>query len=132
MRMVAVASPDYFSRHPPPSSPKQLSEHRCINLRMATYGGFYAWEFEREGQTFNTRVKGQCVFDDSDLSLRAAVDGFGIAFLLEDLVKPHLASGELVEVLNDWSSPFDGLYLYYPNRRQHSQVFTLLLDALRL
>ncbi|MGB3619933.1 LysR family transcriptional regulator [Ketobacter sp. MCCC 1A13808] len=132
LRMIAVASPKYLKKNGTPRTPKDLADHNCINIRLPTYGGFYAWEFEQDGQEFSTRVSGQCAFDDSDLSIRAAVDGFGIAYTMEEHVEPYLASGELIEILAQWTPPFDGFYLYYPNRRQHSEAFTLLLKALRL
>ncbi|MCG8533787.1 MAG: LysR family transcriptional regulator [Pseudomonadales bacterium] len=131
VRMVVVASPDYLSTRGIPSTPKDLNKHSCINIRLPTYGGFYAWEFEKKGKEITSRVSGQCAFDDSDLCVKAAVDGFGLAYTLEEHVIEHLNSGALVNVLEDWTPYFDGFYLYYPNRRQHSHAFTLLLNALK-
>lgn len=131
LRMAAVGAPAYFVRHGTPMTPHDLSEHRCINLRLPSSGGLYAWEFEKDGRQVNVRVDGQLVFNDVDLITSAAVAGHGVACLLEDFVLPQLASGALVRVLEDWSEPFDGYYLYYPSRRQPSPAFSLLLGALR-
>ena len=130
-RMIAVATPAYFADHPPPHVPKDLTAHRCINLRFVTSGALYAWEFQKDGQSIRARVEGQVTFNSVRPCLQATLDGFGIGFLPEDLVAPALAEGALVQVLDDWCQPFPGPHLYYPNRRQASPAFRLVLDALR-
>jgi len=131
LRMAAVASPAYFSRHPVPKTPMDLAEHRCINLRLTSAGGLYAWEFDHEGRELRIRVDGQLVFNRIHLILNAALAGHGIAFLIEDHAEKAIADGSLVRVLDDWCGPFDGYHLYYPSRRQASAAFTLLVEALR-
>lgn len=131
-RLVAVATPDYFAQNPPPVSPKDLVTHRCINLRMVTGGGLYAWEFAKDGETMRVRVSGQVTFNSVNACLQAALDGFGIAFLPEAAVAPYLASGALQLVLDDWSQPIPGLHLYYPGRRHISPAFRVIIDAVRL
>ena len=132
LRMAAVASPGYFAANPPPKTPQELTAHRCINLRLPTYGGLYAWEFERRGRQLNVRVDGQLVFNTSPPIVAAALAGLGIAFLPEDEFAPHLDKGKLVRVLEDWCPPFPGYHLYYPSRRQPSPAFALVVEALRL
>lgn len=131
LRMAAVASPAYFSRRPQPQVPSELAHHACINVRQPTSGGIYVWEFERDGREQNVRVDGQVTFNGSDLVVRAATSGLGIAFVMEDLVAAPLAAGKLQRVLEDWCQPFAGYHLYYPSRRQPSAAFALLLEALR-
>ncbi|AWN45401.1 LysR family transcriptional regulator [Methylobacterium terrae] len=131
MRMAAVASPAYFARRPPPRTPQDLTGHTCINLRLPTHGGLYAWEFEEAGREIRVRVEGQVVFNTVSMILRAALDGFGIAYLPQDMVQAHLDRGELVRVLEAWSPPFPGYHLYYPSRRQHAPAFAVLVEALR-
>jgi DNA-binding transcriptional LysR family regulator len=130
-RMAMVASPDYLARCGVPTSPQDLSEHQCINLRMQGSGSLYAWELERDGREVRVRVDGQLTFNSSDMIVRAAVAGFGIAFLMEDMMAEHIAAGRLVPVMQDWCTPFPGYHLYYPSRRQPSAAFSLLVDALR-
>ena len=130
-RMVAVATPDYFANHPPPVTPKDLTAHRCINLRFVTSGALYAWEFQKDGQAIRAKVEGQVIFNSVRSCLYATLDGFGVGFLPEDIVAPALADGSLMQVLDDWCQPFPGPHLYYPNRRQTSPAFRLVLDALR-
>lgn len=132
LRMAAVASPGYFAANPPPKTPQELTAHRCINLRLPTYGGLYAWEFERRGRQLNVRVDGQLIFNTSPPIVAAALAGLGIAFLPEDEFAPHLDKGKLVRVLEDWCPPFPGYHLYYPSRRQPSPAFALVVEALRL
>lgn len=131
LRMAPVATPAYFQQHPPPSSPHQLTAHNCISLRLATYGGLYAWEFEKNGHALKVRVQGQLTFNSSRPMLRAALAGFGIAFVPEDLVAEHVAAGRLQRVLLDWTASFPGYHLYYASRRQSSPALGLLIEALR-
>lgn len=131
MRMAVVGAPAYFARRPAPQSPRELTAHACINLRLPTHGGLYTWEFEKDGRELRVRVEGQLVFTNSSLMLTAALDGFGLAYLPEDQVKRFLADGRLVRVLADWCEKFPGYHLYYPSRRQPTAAFALLVDALR-
>lgn len=131
MRMAVVGSPSYFQRHSRPNKPQDLIEHTCINIRFPTYGGLYAWEFEKRGRELKVRVEGQLVFNNMALRLNAALAGCGLAYLPEDQVETHLADGRLIRVLDDWCPPFSGYHLYYPSRRQHTAAFALLVHALR-
>lgn len=130
-RMAAVASPAYFSRHKKPATPHDLTEHNCINIRLPTYGGLYAWEFEKGGREVNVRVDGQFIFNGVTQVVNAALSGLGMAYVPEELVSSLIAKRRLVRVLENWCPSFPGFYLYYPSRRQHSQAFALLVDALR-
>lgn len=130
-RLVAVAAPGYLVSHPMPNHPQELIGHNCICRRQATAGGLYAWEFSRDGQELRVRVDGQLTFNGSYPMIDAALAGYGIAYLPEDLVARHIASGELVVVLDDWSPPFPGYYIYYPSRRQNLPAFKVIVDALR-
>ncbi len=129
--MAVVGAPSYFARRPRPKKPQDLTAHDCINLRLPAYGGLYAWEFEKRSRELKVRVEGQLVFNNIALRLNAALAGFGLAYLPEDLVQTHLADGRLIRVLSDWCPPFSGYYLYYPSRRQPTPAFALLVDALR-
>jgi DNA-binding transcriptional LysR family regulator len=131
LRMAAVASVSYFSARKPPSTPHDLAQHNCINLRFPTLGGLDAWEFEKEGRAVKVHVEGQLIVNDADLARRAAVDGCGIAYLPEDQVQPDIEQGRLKRVLNAWTPPFPGYHLYYPSRRQQSVAFALFVEALR-
>ncbi|MDH6234716.1 DNA-binding transcriptional LysR family regulator [Mesorhizobium soli] len=131
MRMAVFGAPSYFARHPRPLTPQDLTAHNCINLRLPTYGGLYAWEFEKNGRELRVRVEGQVVLNSPKLIVQAAVSGPGLACLPEDHAEAHFADGRLIRVLEDWCPPFPGYHLYYPSRRQSSPAFALLVDALR-
>jgi DNA-binding transcriptional LysR family regulator len=131
-RMAAVASPSYFAENPMPKTPRDLVNHRCINLRFPTYGGLYVWDFERRGRKLNIHVDGPLIFNTSTHIADAAAGGLGIAYLPEQEFLPHIAEGRLVRVLEDWCPPFPGYYLYYPSRRQPSPAFSRVVDALRV
>ncbi|MGO1077463.1 LysR family transcriptional regulator [Inquilinus sp. CA228] len=128
---AVVGAKSYFAKRPPPRTPQDLVGHSCINLRLPTHGGLYAWEFERDGREVRVRVEGQLVFNGIFQILDAALAGFGLAHVPEDLAQPHLARGRLQRVLEDWCPPWSGYHLYYPSRRQSSAAFALLVDALR-
>ena len=84
MRMAVVGAPSYFAKRPKPRTPQDLTDHNCINLRLPTYGGLYAWEFEKGGRELKVRVEGQLVFNTIGLRLKAALAGLGLAYLPED------------------------------------------------
>lgn len=132
LRMAAAASPSYFGSHPVPTTPKDLTNHRCIKFRTSGDGGLYAWEFERRGRKVNVRVEGPLTFNTAPPIVEAALAGLGIAFLLDDELLQYIEERRLVRVLEDWCLPFSGYHLYYPSRRQPSPAFKLVVDALRV
>ncbi|NEK34055.1 LysR family transcriptional regulator [Rhizobium leguminosarum] len=131
VRFAVVAAESYFASRDIPTHPKDLMQHRCINLRLPTYGGLYAWEFEENGREIKVRVDGQVVFNTIYNVLEAALDGFGFAYVPEDIAKLHLGTGRLHRFLEDFSPYWEGFHLYYPSRRQSSPAFSLLVNALR-
>ncbi|MEP8755222.1 LysR family transcriptional regulator [Enterobacter hormaechei] len=131
MRMAVVGSADYLHRFGVPETPEQLDQHRCINMRLPTRGGLYAWEFERDGRELRVRVDGQLILNSLSQRIDAAENGLGLAYVPEDAVQDALAEGRLVRVLEAWCPAFAGYHLYYPSRRQHTSAFSLLIAALR-
>lgn len=131
LRMAVVGSPAYFAKHPAPLAPQDLADHRCINLCLPTSGGFYAWEREKDGREVRVRVEGQLAFNNASMVVRAAEDGLGLGFVMEDHVVKALADRRLVRALEDWCQPFTGYHFYYPSRRQPSAAFAVVVDALR-
>lgn len=131
IRFAVVGAKSYFARHAPPKTPQDLVAHSCINLRLPTYGGLWAWDFERGGRELKVRVDGQLIFNSIFQVRDAALEGYGLAYMPEDLARPHLAKGQLTWVLQEWSPPWPGYHLYYPSRRQSSPAFALIVDTLR-
>ena len=131
IRFAVVGATSYFAKRPPPETPQELLGHACVNLRLPSYGGLYAWEFAREGRELKVRVDGQLVFNGIFQVLDAALAGFGLAYVPEDLALPYLADGRLERVLEEWCPPWSGYHLYYPSRRQASPAFVPLVEALR-
>jgi DNA-binding transcriptional LysR family regulator len=132
VRMMIVGAPAYFAHRPVPSSIQDLMKHNCINLRLASSGGLYAWELRHQGQEMEVRVRGQLVFNSAYQILNAALGGCGLAFIPEDLAGAHVRAGRLVSVMEDWCPAFPGLHAYYPSRRQNSRALALVIDAIRL
>jgi DNA-binding transcriptional LysR family regulator len=131
MRMAVVGAPSYFKKHPEPKKPQELLQHNCINLRLPTHGGVYAWEFEKGGRELKVRVDGQMTFNVTAQMLNAALAGLGLTYVPDGAVETYLAKGRLKRVLGDWCPPFPGYHLFYPSRRQSSAAFALVVDALR-
>jgi DNA-binding transcriptional LysR family regulator len=132
MRMAVVGSPGYLASHAAVKTPRDLTGHDCINIRFLTHGGLYPWEFERNGHALNVRVEGRLAFNSIRQIHLAALDGFGLAYLPEDMVLDDIKARRLQRLLADWCPSFPGYHLYYPSRRQHSRAFSLLVETLRV
>lgn len=130
-RLVAVAAPAYFEMHQKPKHPKDLIRHNCINMRQSTGGGLYAWEFGKDVEELRVKVEGQLAYNSSYAMIDAALHGYGIAYLPENIVTDRIESGDLMLVLDDWSPPFDGYFIYYPSKRQNSAAFKVIVEALK-
>jgi DNA-binding transcriptional LysR family regulator len=131
LRMAVVGAPSYFATRPPPKKPQDLTAHNCVNMRLPTYGGLFAWEFEKGRRELKVRVDGQLVFNSLRQRVDAALAGLGLAYMPEDAVQSQVERGALIRVLEDWCPPFPGYHLYYPSRRQTSPAFALFVEALR-
>src|SRR6185437_14018791 len=130
LRMVVVGSPGYFSRHPRPIAPQDLTAHDCIGLRLASHGSLLKWEFKRRRRSVNAHVSGRLVFNSSELILAAALSGHGLAWLPLDMTQEHVQGGRLISALDDWAISFTGYHAYYASRRS-SPALMLVVDALR-
>ncbi|MBY4724155.1 MULTISPECIES: LysR family transcriptional regulator [Burkholderia] len=131
VRMAMVASPAYLDGRKPPKKPQDLLEHDCVTLRLATAKGIYAWELKKGRNDVLARVNGRITCNTQPHMVQAALDGFGIAFVTEDIVLEHVRSGRLRIVMPDWCPVFPGYHAYYPSRRPASRAFTVVIDALR-
>ena len=130
-RPAIVGAPAYFADHPKPHSPHDLLQHRCVNYRHGS-GEIYRWELDKGEQSLVVAVNGPLITNDVGLLTRAAIDGVGVAFMSEEQAAPHLASGALIRVLEDWCPPVPGFFLYYPSRKQQPAALSALVDTLRL
>ena len=130
MRLAVVGSAAYFARRPPPLAPQSLVEHDCIGLRLPTHGGMMTWELKRRGKSVNAHVSGRLTFNTSELIVAAALEGHGLAWLPDDLVREHIAAGRLISALDEWAVTYPGYHLYYPSRRA-SPALALVVSALR-
>lgn len=131
MQMSVVGAPSYFATHPKPIVPQELVSHACMNLKLSPSRGNWPWPFQKDGRELRVRVDGPFGFNTIALSLQAALDGFGLAYLPKDYVDPCLADERLLWVLEDWCPKLPGYHLYYPSRRQLAPAFTLVVEALR-
>ncbi len=129
--LAVVGAPSYFDSRPEPMHPRDLVNHTCINFRLPSAGGLYAWEFEENGQEIRIKVDGQLAFNNIFHSLDATLEGFGLAYIPEEIILPYVREGRLKRVLQPFSPYWDGYHLYYPSRRQSSPAFVALVEALR-
>ena len=128
---MKLASPEYLDGKALPTTPHELTGHHCVNLRLPSHGGLYAWNFEKEGESVKVRAEGQAVFNNTLLMVQAALDGMGFAYVPFDIVGPYITNGKLIPVLEDWWPSFPGYHLYYANHRQIAPALALVIDALR-
>src|SRR6201984_621452 len=129
-RVAVVGAPRYFARQRPPLTPDDLARHDCVQYRRAA-GALFEWPFERDGKSREISLNGRVMVNDTNLAVRAAVDGLGIAYTLEALAEPFLRTGLLVQVLENWSPAFEGLFLFYPGHRQVPAALRALIDMIR-
>ena len=128
--MVACASPEYLRRSRPPQQPRDLTDHACIRQRLAS-GSIYRWEFEHAGRPVVIDPRGSLTCNDIGVMVAAALCGQGIVFTTSHHVRRHLDTGQLVQVLAEYSPPFDGLCLYYPLSRHPTRAFSAFVAHLR-
>lgn len=130
LRFSVVGSPHYFKNRTLPLLPGDLRDHSCIRYRYPS-GAIYNWQFEKDGEAFDVEVNGPVTIDDQELMVEAALQGCGLAYVWDNRVMHHLASGALIRCLDDWCAPDDGLYLYYPTRRYLSAGLRAVIDMLK-
>jgi DNA-binding transcriptional LysR family regulator len=128
-KAVVVGAPSYLARRGEPATPDDLAAHDCIQYRLD--GALFPWPFMRAGTRRRIAVHGPVTVNSSELALRAAIDGLGLACINDTVAEPLLRSGELVAVLRNWSPSFDGYFVIYPGRRQLPSPLRALIDMLR-
>lgn len=131
IRHVAIAAPSYLASFGVPQTPKELPQHKCLRWRWAGETNPYVWEFFENGAWFNVEVSGPLVVTDYDMLLRAAVESVGIAFCPDILVRTLLESGKVVEILKEWSAPFPGYFMAYPQQRQMAPPLRAFIDFMK-
>ncbi|MFT3760977.1 LysR family transcriptional regulator [Thauera sp.] len=131
LQFMIVASPSYLSTRPAPTQPEDLLHHDCINLRIATQGNLCLWQLKRGQREMNVDVGGSMIFNGFYQLVNAAVSGFGLAYVPEDLARPHIEAGRLLPVLKPWWRKFPGYHLFYARQRKTSRAMQVLIDALR-
>jgi DNA-binding transcriptional LysR family regulator len=129
LRLAVVGSPRYFASRSIPLKPKDLNDHRCITLRLP--GGPYRWEFERGRQSVKMGVTGPLIVDDTHLVIQAALNGVGLGLAYEEQVAEYIAKRLLIRVLENWTPPIPGFFMYYPSRQHQPAALSALVNALR-
>jgi DNA-binding transcriptional LysR family regulator len=115
----------------PPRTPDDLASHNCIQYRLGTKGPLAKWHFEWKGKAREIAVAGRLTLNGADLAVRAALDGIGIAYVPEELAAPFLRTGQLTRALESWSAAIEGLFLFYPGRRQVPTALRAFIDMVR-
>jgi DNA-binding transcriptional LysR family regulator len=131
MRQIAVASPDYIARHGRPETPKDLHAHKCLRWRWPGRTTPYNWEFFKDGSWFEVEVDGPLIVSEHSITIEAALKGMGIAFWVEQELRPLIDAGKLVPLLEDFSGPFPGFYICYPQQRQMAPSLRAFIDFVK-
>lgn len=126
-----IAAPDYLARRSMPKHPNDLLEHDCIGFRHASSGQVERWEFEKDGRSLELSIGGRLIVNDSAALVQSALDGIGIAYMINGYIERFLDDGRLVRILSDWSPALSGLTLYYADRRRVPAKLRALIDFLR-
>ena len=129
LRLAVIGSPRYFSSRNIPRKPKDLNDHRCIGLRLP--GGPYRWEFEKGRKAVTVSVNGPLIIDDTHLVIQAVLAGAGLGLAFEEQVSEYVAKRRLIRVLEDWTPPIPGFFMYYPSRQHQPAALSALTNALR-
>lgn len=129
-RFAVVALPALLRDREIPRVPHDLLAHPCLRVRLPN-GALYRWHFEKDGQAVQIDVQGPITLDEASLSRLAVLDGVGIGFFMEADVRDDVASGRLVQMLEDWTPPLAPLCLYYPSRRNPSAAFRAFIELAR-
>jgi DNA-binding transcriptional LysR family regulator len=132
MAMAVVGAPAYFAARPPPETPFDLARHDCVGFRPRENGGLYRWDFTdpADGRSFTVEPHGSFVTSTDDMMVSAALQGAGLVMHMEIALRPYIASGALVRVLEAWCPPFAGFDLYLPSRQQLPAKLRALVDFL--
>ena len=128
LELMVVAAPSYLARFGTPATPRDLRHHRCVNFRWPTDGSLYRWEFERGAEKLEVAVEGPLTVTEPEVAIRAVLDGVGIGYLFDLQIRPLVEAGRMVRMLEDWTPPFPGFYLYYPSRRQMPPPLRTFID----
>jgi DNA-binding transcriptional LysR family regulator len=104
--------------------------HDCISFRQSSSGQIERWEFDNGVETIDLQIKGRLILNDSEILVRSALDGLGIAYMINGYIEPFIEQGRLVRVLADWSPVIPSLHLYYPDRRRVPAKLRALIDFL--
>lgn len=134
-RFASAAAPSYLARRGVPEHPRDLLDHACLRGQFASGAMTSPWEFERNGEVVRVEPSGPLlvrVGAGTDLVVEAAIAGTGIIHLFEDWLRPHLASGALRPVLEEWWQPFSGPFLYYPGRRLLPAPLRAFVDFIKV
>ena len=131
LRMLVVGSPDYLARRGAPSHPRDLTDHECINWKPTADAPPYRWEFTEDGRDFTVNVDARVVTTDPHLNVRLVQAGLGLTIEIDRVLQEHIDAGTVVPVLEDYSTPFPGFYLYFPRRRHRSAALRAFIDYVR-
>jgi DNA-binding transcriptional LysR family regulator len=128
---LLVGSPDYFESRPRPKKPDDLRGHACVIYRNVSSKRYFRWKFSKGTRTVHVDMEPSVIINDASLLVQGALNGLGLAYVLERQVRQHIASGALISVLDDWSVPTAGDFIYFPSDRQMSPALKVVVDALR-
>lgn len=126
-----VGAPEYLERAGIPGHPRELLAHDCIRFRHSSSGQIERWRFAKEEKGIELTVSGRLIVNDSGALVQAALDGLGLAYMINGTIERFIAERRLIRVLAEWSPPLPGLILYYPSRQRVPPKLRALIDFLR-
>ncbi|MDI9780910.1 LysR family transcriptional regulator [Pseudomonas putida] len=131
LKAQIIASPEYITQFGQPEHPRDLLQHDCISFRHSSSGQIERWEFDNGQEKIDLQIKGRLILNDSEILVRSALDGLGIAYMINGYIEPFIQQGRLLRILEEWSPVIPPLHLYYPDRRRVPAKLRAFIDFLR-
>ncbi len=131
IKHVVVASPSYLDKMGRPKHPRELVDHNCLTFRFGKASIYDRWEFEHRNKEFRVQVKGSMISNESSALHRAAIDGMGMVYSIEEIIQAELKSKKLEKILEPYACKGDGFYLYFPSASQVLPKLRAFIDHVR-
>ncbi|MFK3740309.1 LysR family transcriptional regulator [Massilia sp. TN1-12] len=128
IHFLTAAAPSYLARYGVPQHPRDLERHRCVNYFSAKTGRIFDWDFNRGDERIEVPMRGVVALNDSNAYVEAGLAGLGIIQMTDYLVKRHVETGRMVQVLPDWLSDPLPVHVVYPQNRHLSAKVRVFVE----
>lgn len=130
LKLGIYATPGYLQRFGTPVHPRELEEsrHNTVGFLWFRTGKALPYAMQRGEERMEAHGRPQLTVDDGNAYLAAGLAGLGIIWLPQYMARPHLASGELQPLFEDWQMAPMPMYLAFPPNRHVSAKMRVFID----